>query len=288
MTWASRQRGAAGAPSRSHAKTVDVVGVDAELARRGRRPRRPGVLGRGVEAGPGQVETDAAPVGGPNVFASSRVSTRRVCALPSKPPHGCATSSSACSPLCPNGGCPRSWARQAVSTRSGSQPSGRPSSRPICATSREWVSRVRRKSDSVAAHAPASCRPAAAAPRRAAPWPGRARTRCARAAWAARGPSAGVRGRRTDPGRRSRRRTYPPEWASSAPAGTSSDSRVVEPAVRQTTRRAPRSYARAGAQHDVGERPGRRSSSPSSSSSSAREDTMPEPRCAARSRRGSP
>ena len=67
------------------------------------------------------------------VLASSRVSTRRLCALPSKPPQPRATSSSAASPLCPNGGWPRSCARHAVSTRSGSQPSAAPSSRPICA-----------------------------------------------------------------------------------------------------------------------------------------------------------
>src|SRR5680860_932035 len=39
-----------------------------------------------------------------------------------------------------------SWARQAVSTISGSRPSRRASSRPIWATSREWVSRLRAKS----------------------------------------------------------------------------------------------------------------------------------------------
>ncbi|OEV18705.1 hypothetical protein AN219_27850, partial [Streptomyces nanshensis] len=58
-------------------------------------------------------------------------------------PAGAAISASTASPLCPNGGCPRSWARQAVSTRSGSQPSAAPSSRPTWAHSREWVSRVR-------------------------------------------------------------------------------------------------------------------------------------------------
>ena len=55
-----------------------------------------------------------------------------------------AAASSASSPLCPNGGWPRSCARPAVSTTSGSQPRRAPISRAICATSSEWVSRVRR------------------------------------------------------------------------------------------------------------------------------------------------
>ena len=57
-----------------------------------------------------------------------------------------ATDASAASPVCPNGGCPRSWARHAVSTRSGSAPRTWPIPRPICAHSSEWVSRVRGKS----------------------------------------------------------------------------------------------------------------------------------------------
>ena len=85
------------------------------------------------------------------VFASSRVSSRNDCALPSKPPMSAAAWSSATSPLCPNGGWPRSCARQAVSTRSGSQPSAAPSSRPTCAHSSECVSRVRGKSLSTSA-----------------------------------------------------------------------------------------------------------------------------------------
>ena len=108
----------------------------------------PRVLRRGVQRGAGEVEPDAAPR--PScmtvVLASSRVSRRSVWALPSNPPIWRATSSSAASPLCPNGGCPRSWARQAVSTTSGSQPSACPSSRPTWATSRVWVRRVRTKS----------------------------------------------------------------------------------------------------------------------------------------------
>ena len=81
-----------------------------------------------------------------NVLASSRVRiagsarcprTRRCRARPRR---------ARASPVWPNGGWPRSWARQAVSTRSGSQPSALPSSRPIWAHSSEWVSRVRGKS----------------------------------------------------------------------------------------------------------------------------------------------
>ncbi len=83
---------------------------------------------------------------GAKVLASSRVSRRSVWALPSKPPTRPAASFSARSPLCPNGGWPRSWARHAVSTMSGSQPSVVASSRPICATSRLCVSRLRTKS----------------------------------------------------------------------------------------------------------------------------------------------
>ncbi len=80
---------------------------------------------------------------GVNRLGSMRVSRRSDWALPSKPPQSWANSFSACSPLCPNGGWPRSWERQAASTRSGSQPRAAPSSRPTWAHSREWVRRVR-------------------------------------------------------------------------------------------------------------------------------------------------
>src|SRR5699024_9222323 len=83
---------------------------------------------------------------GPVPWRSRRVSRRRVWALPSKPPKSFARSSRTFSPLWPKGGWPRSWERQAASTTSGSQPSSAPMSRPTCATSREWVSRVRTKS----------------------------------------------------------------------------------------------------------------------------------------------
>ncbi len=76
-------------------------------------------------------------------LGSILVSRRSDCALPSKPLQSSANSFSACSPLCPKGGWPRSWERQAASTRSGSQPRAAPSSRPTWAHSRECVSRVR-------------------------------------------------------------------------------------------------------------------------------------------------
>ena len=82
----------------------------------------------------------------PRTFGSSRVSRRSDWALPSNPPASAASSLRAVSPLWPNGLWPMSCARQAASTRSGSQPISRPSSRPICAHSREWVSLVRGKS----------------------------------------------------------------------------------------------------------------------------------------------
>ena len=54
------------------------------------------------------------------------VTMRKLCALPSKPSgrprRSRATRSSTCSPRCPNGGWPRSWASAAASTTSGSQP----------------------------------------------------------------------------------------------------------------------------------------------------------------------
>src|SRR5689334_1039190 len=54
------------------------------------------------------------------------VTMRKLCALPSKPSgrprRSRATRSSTCSPRCPKGGCPRSWASAAASTTSGSQP----------------------------------------------------------------------------------------------------------------------------------------------------------------------
>ncbi len=82
----------------------------------------------------------------PSTLGSRRVSSRSDCALPSKPPDGAASSLRANSPLWPNGLWPMSWARQAASTRSGSQPISWPSSRPIWAHSSEWVSLVRGKS----------------------------------------------------------------------------------------------------------------------------------------------
>jgi hypothetical protein len=61
-----------------------------------------------------------------------------------------AQSLSARSPLWPNGGCPMSWLRHAVSTTSGDSSSAIASSRPTCATSSECVSRLRAKSAGLA------------------------------------------------------------------------------------------------------------------------------------------
>ena len=135
-----------------------VVVVDAELADRAERAvgvhaerclrpvARPGVLRAGVERGPGEVEPDRAARRRRTVLASSRVSSRSVWALPSKPPQASLSSASTRSPLCPNGGWPRSWASAAVSAMSGWLPSARDRSRATCATSRLWVSRLRTKS----------------------------------------------------------------------------------------------------------------------------------------------
>ena len=122
MTCASRQRARlrAGDPARSQSKTGSVVGVHAELALR-RSRRAQGYLQAASRLARVRL-SPADPPSGPTTLASSRVSTRSVCALPSKPPHACAASSRASSPLCPNGGWPRSWASPAVSTTSGSQP----------------------------------------------------------------------------------------------------------------------------------------------------------------------
>src|SRR6185312_11981432 len=104
-----------------------VVGVDAVLALA--RPARPRVFHRRVQHRTVRLSPAGAPSGA-RILASNRVSARSVCALPSNPPQGAATASSAASPLCPYGGWPRSWARPAASTTSGSQPRAAPSSRP--------------------------------------------------------------------------------------------------------------------------------------------------------------
>ena len=114
------------------------------------------------------------------ILGSSRVSSRRFCALPSNPPPASATWSSAGSPLCPNGGWPMSCARPARSTRSGSQPSAS----PMLAADLRDLQRVgqpgaRRRRPRRAGRPPASCRPAGGAPPSAAPGPGRGRSRCA-------------------------------------------------------------------------------------------------------------
>ena len=88
----------------------------------------------------------ADPPSGVKTLDSSRVNNRSVWALPSNPPMAWDRELRTDSPLCPKGGWPRSWARHAVSTTSRSQPNVPASSRPIWATSRLWVRRVRTKS----------------------------------------------------------------------------------------------------------------------------------------------
>ncbi len=111
-------------------------------------------------------------------LGSRRVSSRSDWALPSKPPQSDAKSLSACSPLCPKGGCPMSWERQAASTRSGSQPSAAPSSRPTWAHSREWVRRVRGLASQAVPRVPGvTTWVLPASLRRAAEWSTRARSR---------------------------------------------------------------------------------------------------------------
>ena len=157
------------------------------------RAGRPRVLEGRVERGPGQVQARPgrpSSRGGSAAAGSGRCPrTRR-----SRP----RAAASAISPLWPNGGWPRSWARHAASTRSGSQPSAAPSSRPICAHSRECVSRVRGKS---ACPDPddLGLRPrAGAAPSCAGPEPGRVRTGSARRGrLAGSGSSFAVSGRRS-------------------------------------------------------------------------------------------
>ena len=86
MTCASRQRRLAGRAVAQPGEDVGVVGVHPELA--GAGAAGPRVLATGVQRGAGQVEAGGGAAGA-RTFASSRVSTRSVCALPSKPPHGC-------------------------------------------------------------------------------------------------------------------------------------------------------------------------------------------------------
>ncbi len=151
ITWASRQRPPTGASCRSQRKTSQVVDVGAVLVRRRRAPR-PSATGTWQVASSAALvrlsPTLRSPSAGPaKAFASSlREHAQASARCPRTHRTAGRPRRSACSPLCPNGGWPRSWASPATSTTSGSQPSTRPSSRPICATSRECVSRVRGKS----------------------------------------------------------------------------------------------------------------------------------------------
>ncbi len=150
MTWASKHLRSAGAPSRSHSKTGRSSSYAPNLTESGSvgwPPRAHGYL----VAASRQARVRLRPTltccplagSGTNRLGSSRVSRRSDWALPSKPPQSLANSLSASSPLWPKGGWPMSCERQAASTRSGSQPSAAPSSRPTWAHSSEWVRRVR-------------------------------------------------------------------------------------------------------------------------------------------------
>ena len=147
MTSASRQRTKPpGLPARIQSKTGRSSSYTPNLGvGTGPRPRRHGYL----VAASRLARVRLSPAGRPSGWTrlgSRRVRMRRVCALPSKPPMSAATSSRAVSPLWPKGGCPRSCARQATSTTSARHPSAPPNSRPIWATSRLCVSRLRTKS----------------------------------------------------------------------------------------------------------------------------------------------
>ena len=163
MTSASTARRAVRRAGAEPLEDLEVVVVDAELRRRvGRLAAPPRVL-RGASR---LARVRLSPAGRPSGCArlgSSRVSRRNVWALPSKPPmrprprparpHRCGRTA----------GAPGRAPRQAVSTTSALQPRAAPNSRPICATSSEWVSRLRTKSSLAGLRAPGSWRTAAAA-----------------------------------------------------------------------------------------------------------------------------
>ena len=177
ITSASMQRTLPGAPARIQWKTGSSSGYTPNFS-------RPPGSGRGCSAVQGylHVASRLARVrfrpwlwpSGPSTLGSRRERMRSVCALPSNPPTPSAQSFSARSPLCPNGGWPRSWLRQAVSTTSGDRCSAVASSRPTCATSSECVRRFRAKS---AGEAGLSTWVFAASRRSAAEWSTRARSR---------------------------------------------------------------------------------------------------------------
>ena len=83
----------------------------------------------------------------PRPSRSSRSTTRSECSLCRKPrpPRSRTTSSSACSPACPNGGWPRSWPSPIASTRSSFSRSARATPRAMPVVSSVCVSRVRNR-----------------------------------------------------------------------------------------------------------------------------------------------
>ncbi len=150
ITWASKHLRSCGAPLRNQWKTGRSSSYTPNFGEAGSvgwAPRGQGYLVAASSAARVRLSptltSSPVRVSGTKRLGSSRVSSRSDWALPSKPPQSEAKSLSACSPLWPKGGWPMSWERQAVSTRSGSQPSAAPSSRPTWAHSSECVSRVR-------------------------------------------------------------------------------------------------------------------------------------------------
>lgn len=150
MTCASKHVRPAGAPSRAQAKTGRSSSYTPNFTEAGSVGWAPRGQGYFVAASRAAlVRLRPTLTGSPvssdttNRLGSIRVSRRSDCAFPSKPPQSLAKSLRACSPLWPKGGWPMSCDRQAVSTRSGSQPRAAPSSRPTWAHSRECVRRVR-------------------------------------------------------------------------------------------------------------------------------------------------
>ena len=143
MTCASRQRRPSGAPARSQSKTGRSSAYTPYLGSPGRRGH--GYFAVASSTARVRLSPAGAP-SGPRTFASSRVSVRSVCALPSKPPHGLGDRVQRGLPVVPERRVAGSWASPAASTTSGSQPRAAPSVRAIWATSSEWVSRVRGKS----------------------------------------------------------------------------------------------------------------------------------------------
>ena len=160
-----------GAPVRSQSKTGRSSSYTPNL-RRARGDRGHGYLVQASSVARVRLSPTERPSAS-TVLASSRVSSRRVCALPSKPPHG-PPARAARARRCGRtaGGRGRGPAPRSRRCPAG-DPSARDRSRATWATSRLWVSRLRTKSS--------ICGPCtwvlAASRRDAAAWTTRARSR---------------------------------------------------------------------------------------------------------------